>query len=241
MSELFDPWTFRHIEALGIGAGWRCWEIGAGGSSVPEWMAGQVGPSGHVLATDIDTSLLSGSAFEIRDHDIGVDPSPGLFDLVHVRLVLVHVPARAEALATMVRSLRPGGWLVVEDADPALQSKVCVDEYGPDQRLANKLKDAFRTLMASRGVDLAYGRTLPRLLRDAGLTDVRADAYFPVTHPACDVLEVATVQQIRDRLVAAGLATDAEIDRHLDNVRSGRLDLTIAPMITAWGRGVQHG
>ena len=75
-----------------------------------------------------------------------------------------------------------------------------------------------------------------RLLRTAGLSDVRAEAYFPVTGPACDALEYATVEQVRDRLVDAGLATRDEIDEHLANVAAGRLDLAMAPMITAWGR-----
>ena len=123
----------------------------------------------------------------------------------------------------MVAALRPGGWLLIEEADPALQPLVCPDESGAPQRLANKLKTGFRTLMAARGVDLAFGRTLPRLLREAGLTGVGADGYFPMTGPACTRLELATVAQIRARLVAAGLATDAEIDEHLANVAAGRI------------------
>lgn len=90
--------------------------------------------------------------------------------------------------------------------------------------------------MAVRGADLAYGRTLPRVLREAGLDDVQADAYFPITSPACAVLEDATVRQIRHRLVGNGIATDEKIDRHLANVATGRLDLATAPMISAWGR-----
>jgi hypothetical protein len=89
--------------------------------------------------------------------------------------------------------------------------------------------------MAERGVDLAYGRTLPRLLRAAGLTGIAADAYFPVTGPACARLERATVEQIRGRLTAAGLATDAEIDEHLANLDAGRVDVATSPMISAWG------
>src|SRR3954453_13258396 len=58
LAELFDPSTFRHLRARGVGTGWRCWEVGAGGRSVPDWLAQHVGPSGHVLATDIDTSWL---------------------------------------------------------------------------------------------------------------------------------------------------------------------------------------
>ncbi|MEO6885477.1 MAG: methyltransferase domain-containing protein [Jatrophihabitantaceae bacterium] len=237
-AELFDLATFAHIQALGIRSGWHCWEVGAGSAAVPTWLADHVGATGQVLATDLDLSWLAADApFQTRVHDVGADPAPDrLFDLVHARLVLVHVPARDQALATMVSALEPGGWLFVEDADPALQPLLCLDEFGPEQELANRIRRGFRTLMAGRGADLAFGRTLPRRLRDAGLIDIRADAYFPVTSPACAVLEAATVRQIRDQLVQADLATDAEIDLHLANVASGRLDLSTAPMICAAGR-----
>lgn len=234
---LFDPVTFRHLDALGVTIGWRCWEVGAGGPSVPAWLAERVGPSGRVLASDIDTAWLTTGGYEARRHDVGTDDPPEeVFDLVHARLVLVHVTDRAQALRAMVSTLRPGGWLLVEDADPALQPLICPDEHGPEQALANTLRRGFRELMRQRGADLAYGRTLPRLLRGAGLADVRADAYFPLASPACTALERATVQQVRRRLVAAGLASDEQIERHLANVATGRLDLATSPMISAWGR-----
>ena len=236
---LFDPTTFRHLEGLGIGSGWRCWEVGAGGTSVVSWLAEKVGPTGQVLATDIDTSLLAPVArppVEVRVHDVGAEEPPGEgFDLVHARLVLVHVPDRERALQSMIKALRPGGRLLIEDADPALQPLVCPDEHGPEQRLANRLRHGFRRLLADRGADLSYGRRLPRLLREAGLRGVEAEAYFPLTSPACAALESATIRQIRDTLVTANLATNEDIDRHLANIEAGGMDLATAPMISAWG------
>ncbi|WP_405623926.1 hypothetical protein [Streptomyces sp. NBC_01396] len=137
---------------------------------------------------------------------------------------------------SMVKALRPGGRLLIEDADPALQPLVCPDEHGPEQELANRLRHGFRHLLADRGADLAYGRRLPRLLREAGLRQVEADAYFPLTSPACAALESATIRQIRDRLVSAKIATNEDVDRHLANIASGAMDLATAPMISAWGR-----
>lgn len=91
--------------------------------------------------------------------------------------------------------------------------------------------------MVGRQADLAFGRTLPRLLREQGLVDVTAEAWFPITSPACAVLERATVEQIRGRLVDAGLATDAEIDRHLHAVATGQVaDLATAPLVSVRGR-----
>jgi hypothetical protein len=66
--------------------------------------------------------------------------------------------------------------------------------------------------------------------------DVGADAYFPVTGAACGALELATVQQIRGRLLGAGLATTEEVEQHLANLSAGMLDVAISPMISAWGR-----
>lgn len=240
LSALFDPWTFRHLEQLGLAAGWRCWEVGAGGPTVASWMTARVGADGTVLATDIDVSWIGEDGehpFEVRRHDVGLEEPPiGPFDLIHARLVLVHVPRRLEALAAMVGALRPGGWLLVEDADPELQPLTCIDEHGPEQALANKLRRDFRTLLVRRGALTDFGRTLPRLLRSAGLSEVAADAFFPVTGSDCTTLEKATVEQMRGPLVAGGLATDDEIGRHLSNIAAGGLDFATSPMISAWGR-----
>jgi SAM-dependent methyltransferase len=239
LAELFDPVTRGHLDRLGLSAGWRCWEVGAGGPGIPAALAAAVGPTGYVLATDIDPSwLTAGEGYEVRRHDIAVDapPEPGTFDLVHARLVLVHVPDRAAALATMVAALRPGGWLLVEDADTALQPLACLDEAGAAQRRANRLRDAVRELLTRRGAELRFGRTLPRVLREAGLVDVAAAGFFPVGGLACDGLEAATFRHVRGELLAAGLVEDVEIDAHLAALHAGELDLTLAPLISAWGR-----
>jgi SAM-dependent methyltransferase len=248
---LFDPATFRHLDGVGLAPGWRCWEVGAGGTSVVDYLSERVGPAGHVLATDINLSWAAASAspaasasapaapsnVELLEHDVASGPPPGgPFDLVHARLVLVHVPERDRALATMAATLRPGGVMLVEDADPALQPLSCLEEIGPPQELANRIRRGFRQLLAERGVDLAYGRTLPRRLRAVGLEQVAADAAFPVSDPACNALETATINLIRDQLLDHGIATEDEIARHLANVAAGALDLAQPPMISCWGR-----
>lgn len=238
LSELFDPLTFSRLARLGVGKGWRCWEVGAGGPSVARWLARQVGDAGSVLATDIDLSWIAGAtSFRTATHELGRHPIPDRgFDLVHARLLLVHIENRDRALADLVDALQPGGWLLLQEADTALQPLVCPDQVGEAEELANRLKDGFRRLMAQRGVDLAFGRKLPGLLRAAGLVDVEADGYFPLSSPATAALEVATVEQIRDRLLDADLASADDIQRHLDNVRAGRLDLATPPLVSCWGR-----
>jgi SAM-dependent methyltransferase len=246
LGALFDASTFRHIDALGIRPGWRCWEVGAGGPTVSAWLARRVAPGGHVLATDIDVAALqepvdvaalqeaAEPGFEVLRHDVAAEPAPAArLDLVHARLVVMHLADRDAALAAMTGALRPGGWLLLEDADLSLQPLACPDEAGPAERLANKVR---RASVGLRGGNLAFGRTLPRLLRGAGLTAVGADAYLPIAAPDSARLEQTMIERQRDRLLAAGLLTAAEIDQHLADVAAGRLDLTTFTVVSSWGR-----
>ncbi len=155
---------------------------------------------------------------------------------MHARLVLVHLPERERVLRVLVQALRPGGWLLIEDADPRLQPLACIDAKTPAEERANRLRTGFRALLAERGAELAFGRQLPRRLREAGLAGVEADAYFPIALPACARLEAATIRFIRGDLVRHGIATDADIHAHLAAVAAGELDLAQPPMISAWGR-----
>lgn len=54
----FDPSTIGYLTGVGVTAGWACWEIGAGGGSIARWLAERVGPTGSVLATDIDPRFI---------------------------------------------------------------------------------------------------------------------------------------------------------------------------------------
>jgi len=240
LSALFDPASLRQFDACGMTKGWRCWEVGAGGPTLVRKIAERVGDTGRVLATDIDASWANEATsynVEVCTHDIARDPSPDeLFDLVHARLVLVHVPERERAFQNMIAALKPGGWLVLEDADPALQPLSCMDPNGPEQALANRIRQGFRALLSSRGADIAFGRKLPRMFRNAGMVGLSAEAYFPVVMPECIPLEMATVHMIRDDLLNNGIATQQEIEQHLENVRVGLLDLSQPPMISVRGQ-----
>lgn len=240
LASLFDATTFRHIATLGIRPGWRCWEVGAGGSSVPSWLAEQVGSDGYVLATDQDTSHLNtdDDAFDVRRHDLTTQDAPATdFDLVHARLVVEH-PRPQAALATMIAALRPGGWLLIEDADPTLQPLACPDDTQPAQHLANTLRQASWTLTGRRA-NLAFGRTLPRHLRDAGLANVHAEVTIPFGGPGQAQFQRTLVERLREPIVATGLATDTEIDQHLTDLAkptAASLDLVSWPLVAAWGR-----
>jgi SAM-dependent methyltransferase len=240
LAALYDPMTIGHFDTIGVGAGWRCLEIGAGGGSVVRHLAERVGPAGRVLATDIEPRFLDGLAdlpnVDVARHDVVVDPLPEAeFDLVHARLVLIHVPERIVALRRLVEALRPGGWMLIEDGDGLVSVQSCLDPRTDDDRLANHLRSGLMTMLEERGVDLGFGRSLPGLLRDHGLVDLAGDAYLPMS-PAVRTLERANLLQLRDEFVERGVVTNEELEHFLARLDDPLFTLAAPLVISAWGR-----
>ena len=129
LEQLFDPGSreWRHR----VQPGWRCLEVGAGRGSMAAWLADRVGPTGRVVATDVDLTYLSrleAANLEVRRHDILEDPlevlEPGSYDVVCSRFTLFWLAGKQEAaIDRMVQCLRPGGWLLDEDGDWGLAAR----------------------------------------------------------------------------------------------------------------------
>ena len=179
LEQLYDP-VSRRRRAV-VERGWRCLEIGAGRGSMAMWLAECVGPAGHVVATDVDTRYLRAldlPNLEVVEHDILEDPldalGPGTFDLVCSRLLLFHLVGRQElALSRMTECLRPGGWLIDEDADWGT-----IGPVDPAHPLSDGYRRAWRDgeWWTVRGYDKAFGRKLPALFERCGLQDIRHEA-----------------------------------------------------------------
>jgi 2-polyprenyl-3-methyl-5-hydroxy-6-metoxy-1,4-benzoquinol methylase len=233
----YDEVTFRHLRSCGIARGWRCWAVHPDGPDVPRWMAEHVGSSGFVLATGPAltwTERLAGC--HVMAHDIATDEPPDDgFDVIHARRVLAHLPGRDAALDRMVRALRPGGILLVEEDDHLLVAQPCAGR-SDDARRANRIREDVLDLLAARGADLTYGRKLPRLLRERGLRDIGAEGVIAVAGPFAQAAEMAQVQGLADALAARGEIDTEDIHQHLAAMTASRLDVTAAPFISVWGR-----
>ena len=181
LSALYDEVTCRHLDRFGIGAGWSCLEVGAGGGSIARFMSQRVGARGHVVATDINTDWIAGSLpanVELRRHDIGIDPLPEeAFDVVHARAVLTFVPERRTALKRMIAALKPNGWLLIEEMLPPItEAWDRPDE--PDVALARKARLAIMEVVRRGGGDPTFPQQLPGYLGASHLADFGAEGYF---------------------------------------------------------------
>jgi ubiquinone/menaquinone biosynthesis C-methylase UbiE len=245
LDALYNFRTFRFLETAGIRPGWRCLEIGGGSGAVAAWMAERVGCSGHVLVTDIDPRFMEGSAYrrpaqmELRRHDIGTDPLPEqAFDLIHARLVLMHVPQRQQALARLVTALKPRGWLVIEDFDGRVIDRTIPVPDAAAAALVKRVAGALVTLLEERGFEVEWARRLYGRLKAAGLAEVGMEGHLAVWEGGSlgASLDAANFAQVRREAVAKGLVTDAEIDAVLERLDAPDFAVFSLVMFTAWGR-----
>jgi len=245
LESAFDSVSRRHLARTGLDRGWDCWEVGAGSGSVARWLADQVGPSGSVLATDIDVGGMPAVHPDLRvrpnlrvlEHDLAGDPVPeGAFRCVHARLVLGDLPERQDILARLASALAPGGWIVIEDLD--LSVPRCPDTATPDQRLVHKVRSGFAELLSGLRGDSGWAAALPSRLRDLGLGGVRATTYLAGVRggSVASSVERANITQVRDNLVAFGAATEEEVDGCLQLLGDPGFRFTMPLMVSTRGR-----
>lgn len=234
LADLYDPRSTALLADLVPPHG-SVWEVGAGNGSVAHWLARH---GRQVVATDVDTTWLEPAlGVTVLEHDVTTDPAPGVFDAVHARLVLMHLPDPDAVLRRLVRSLRPGGWLLVEELDPLMPyAPLCAS---PADELANRVGRAFTAALEAAGATNTRGITAHRYLATAGLEQVRTSGHVVVATPdsAAPALMAANVCQTRPQLVATGLVTDDDLDTYLWALREAN-DLTwcMPVMFSAYGR-----
>ncbi|NUU25460.1 MAG: ATP-binding cassette domain-containing protein [Streptomycetaceae bacterium] len=217
LRDMLDPVTAARLADLGVPSGARCWEVGAGSGSVARRLAELAGPTGMVVATDLDTSNVDvPDGVKVLRHDVRTDPVPdgGGFDVIHARWVLLHLPERREVVARLADALAPGGLLLLEESvlDGPLQ--VLTSPSAEDTKLFRRFVGAVLGIMETAGADLAWGLDAHGVLADAGLTDVRTVVHSESATGGGRgaLLHAIHTRQLRGQLLAEGL-TDEDLAR----------------------------
>ncbi|HEV7963029.1 MAG TPA: methyltransferase domain-containing protein [Actinoplanes sp.] len=112
--------TARMLDAARVGYGSRVLDVAAGAGGQSLAAARRVGPSGHVLATDISATILEYAAKTATDAGLTnvatreldgerLTVAADAFDAVISRVGLIYFPDQQAALAGMHTALHPGG------------------------------------------------------------------------------------------------------------------------------------
>lgn len=225
--------TQAMLEMADVAPGQRVLDVAAGAGDQTLDIARRVGPTGHVLATDLSPAILtlaqasathaglSQVSTKVADGE-ELEVEPGSFDAAVCRLGLMLFPDPARALVGMHRALRPHGG-------------VCTMVFGRAERnpcITTVMRTAFEHARlpvpepTKPGGLLSLGQPdlLDRLFKSAGFRDVATtliDAPFrlPTAHDYVEFVRssASPIQQILGRLdTAARQHAWEDIEARLD-------------------------
>ncbi|MGH3872079.1 MAG: methyltransferase domain-containing protein [Pseudonocardiaceae bacterium] len=217
--EIHRPESERLLERLGISSGQRALDVGCGPLGVLDLLSARVGPTGEVVGLDNEPRMIEFAEGTIAEHGLtnvelvqGDAVSTGLpadyFDLAHERLVLINVPSPQDVVAEMIRVVRPGGWIAVENTDMTAWS------CEPAHPAWTVLFEALIAAWKAAGLDPFIGRRMPALLRHAGLTDISVDAHAHIWRSSdpYQTLLLTFIGIFRDRIINGGFRTAEQLD-----------------------------
>lgn len=165
------------LHAMDLRPGERVLDVGSGLGQLTRMMARRVAGSGKVIAVERDPEQVAEALRLARDEgeeylvemrsgdavDLPLrDDEWGSFDVAHTRFVLEHVTDPAAVVRSMVRAVRPGGRIILEDDDHD------VLRLSPDAPKVLDLWRAYYLTYERQGKNPFVGRHLVSLLHEAG-------------------------------------------------------------------------
>lgn len=172
---------YRSLQWFGLQDGMKVLDAGCGPGFVTEKLMESL-PNSEITALDIDEQLINQAKLrleplsEARLHFVQASIyntgfQDEVFDFVIVRLLFLHLHHPLEAAKELMRILKPGGKLVIIDIDDGLFGVI----HPEMDDLPSILQKIARSQHA-KGGNRYIGRSLPRLLTEAGYRNVDMDA-----------------------------------------------------------------
>ncbi len=252
LNDLLNQASLREMELRG---GERILDVGCGLAQLTRAMARAAGPNGHVLGIERSPEQLAGAVrqavaagepelVELRQgeaHPLPLrDEEWSSFDVAHARFLLEHVPDPLAVVREMVRAVRPGGRVILEDDNHDVM------RLWPESPGFGTLWSAYIRTYERLGNDPYVGHRLVSLLHEAGASPVRntwiffgACAGHPMWEAYIENL-VGVLDSARETMFTAGFLDPKYFAEGIAGLRewSHRPDAAIWFAIS-WAEGVR--
>ena len=249
LSDLYRGVTRRWLELAGIGPGMSVVDVGCGPGDVTLLVRDLVGPTGSVTGVDSSPGALARAGFRAESaglrnvrHELGHVGSwspDGPVDAVVGRLILMHVPDPAAAVARLAGMVRPGG--VVAFQDIVLPTR----RAEPDLPLVGTFNGWLLETLRRFGRPVDMGLRLSAAFREAGLPEHGLTTGAPMERGP-DALGYAImagdVTSLIGHMERLGVATAAEVgpetfeERLRAEAAAADAVLSNPLMVGAWAR-----
>jgi ubiquinone/menaquinone biosynthesis C-methylase UbiE len=217
LNELFGPTSHELLLRVGLKKGMRVLDVGCGTGNMTEWIAEQVGTEGSLVAVDISAdqleiakkncaakklkniSFVESSVFDLKDL--------AKFDLIYTRFIIMHLAEPQKALSLLVDFLKPGGFLVSEEAANAVTC--CY----PPSPVFQKHRQLLQALSEKKNLDFSFGEKIYSSFRELQLKNISVNFIQPILQTRRQKRLIPLLyQEVGVHYIQNGLASQAEID-----------------------------
>jgi ubiquinone/menaquinone biosynthesis C-methylase UbiE len=247
--QILAPATRRVFQAIGLGPGWRCLDIGCGPGEIMRLMGEMAGPSGEVTGLDRDTKAgreaierlqaTGTSRYRFIEADMeGIDEIAGSpFDLTFARLALLYARDPVALLRKMYSWTKPGGYLAVQDY--YVRTVNLYPKLDAHSELVRVVLETHERL----GHDMEFAFKLPVYFVEAGIgAPDGTDVNLPITPLEPFITMYQTLcRSLLPKAIELGVTTDARMQSVFRDaeqaVIAGRQHAALWPlMIGFWKR-----
>src|SRR5437588_7610824 len=237
LSILNDLINEASLRELALRGGERILDVGSGLGQFTRAMARAAGPGAQVVGIERDARQLAEAVRAAKEDgeehladmrggdalDLPLQADEwGSFDIAHARFVLEHVADPLAVVENMVRAVRPGGRIVLEDDDHDIL------RLWPEPPGFRQMWQAYFRTYDRLGNDAYIGRRLVALLHEAGAAPRRNTWIFFGScrgHAAFDALVanmVKILEGARDTVLGQGFLNAEYFDTGLAAVEAWR-------------------
>lgn len=256
LSTLNDLLNEASLRELHLQGGEKVLDVGSGLAQLTRAMARSAGPGTPVVGIERSTEQLAEAVrqaraageealIELRQGDASTlplhDHEWGTFDLAHTRFLLEHVPDPPRVVREMVRAVRPGGRVVLEDDNHDVM------RMWPEPPGFDALWRAYIRTYDRLGNDPYVGHRLVSLLYAAGATPTRNTWIFfgscagnPTFDPCVENL-IGLLRGAQETCIEAGLIDRSCVEDGIAALRAWKRRPDAAMWFAiSWAEGIRQ-
>ena len=236
------PNTLTLFKRAGIQESIKALDLGCGAGDVTFEIANLIGSRGKILGLDMDPVKIEkaqlrakqggASNIQFRQANVFEWVESNAYDFIYVRFLLTHLPDRERLYPQLLKGLRSGGVLIVEDID--FEGHVSF----PKNSAFDRYVQLYQQVVTQRGGDPNLGRKLLDVFNRTGFLKTSANIVYP-DQSLSKEMNLLTLIGIFDAVIEENLMGKEELHKLTDELERFLKDpktmASAARIFQVWG------